>query len=224
MIFLKNGPQKTITKFQNRQQAGLILSQELKQLDLENNLLICAIPRGGVVVGAEIAAAFKVPLTALPVKKIPAPGNSELAIGAVGPWGKPIFDDELISALQISQDLLKPEVKKARDEVNRRVREYQLKKPNFRGKTVVITDDGIATGATIMLAAKLVRSLSPKSLTLAVPVAPKSTVENLKSQFDKVVVLLQPEDFRAVGQFYYDFPEVKDSQVRNLLKSTAVKS
>lgn len=181
-------------------------------------MLICAIPRGGVVVGAEIAAELKAPLTALPVKKIPAPSNPELAIGAVGPWGKPIFDDQLISALQVSQHSLKPEVKKAKDEVGRRVREYRLGKPEFGGKTIVITDDGIATGSTIMLAAKLVSSLSPKSLILAVPVAPKSTVESLQSQFDRVVVLLQPEDFRAVGQFYYDFPEVNDDEVIKLLR------
>ena len=218
MIFLKNGPQKTVTKFQNRQQAGFVLSQELKQLHLDKNVLICAIPRGGVVVGAEIAAELKAPLTALPVKKIPAPSNPELAIGAVGPWGKPIFDDQLISALQVSQHSLKPEVKKAKDEVGRRVREYRLGKPEFGGKTIVITDDGIATGSTIMLAAKLVSSLSPKSLILAVPVAPKSTVESLQSQFDRVVVLLQPEDFRAVGQFYYDFPEVNDDEVIKLLR------
>ncbi len=219
MIFLKNGPTSR-QKFQNRQEAGEVLVQKLKRTKLgsSSSLIVCAIPRGGVIVGAILAKSLGAKLTALPIKKIPAPTNPELAIGAVGTWGAPLFDRPLIAALQISQKFLAEQVKVAKAEVARREIEYGIgRRPSFSQKTVILTDDGVATGATINLAAKLIKSLKPKKLILAVPVAPVSKIPEFEKKFDKVLVLLTPSDFTAVGQFYYDFPQVTDEEVKQLL-------
>lgn len=218
MFFTKNGPRFTL-RFQSRAQAGQLLAQDLKKIENLNNVLICAIPRGGVVVGAAIAKELAAPLTVLLVKKIGVPGNPELAIGAVAAWGRPFWDKNLISTLAISKEFLKDEVKKSREEVKRREIEYGVKKPKFSGQTLILTDDGIATGATITLAAKLIRNLSPKKLILAVPVASVSTLQKLKKYFDEIVAILTPADFRAVGQFYHNFPQVTDEEVKEILKS-----
>lgn len=217
MIPFKNGPE--IEKFRNRKEAGQILAQSLIDLNLDRNLLVCAIPRGGVIVGAEIAKKLNSPLTVLPIKKIAAPTNPELAIGAVGGWGRPILDKPLISVLQISKKILTEEIKKAKNEVCRRELEYGAKRPDFSKKVVILTDDGVATGATINLAAKLIRTANVKKLILAVPVAPAGKVSQLKEKFNQVVVLVTPANFTAVGQFYYDFPQVTDEEVIEILRN-----
>lgn len=216
-MFLKKNGQNFFQKFASRKEAGFQLAQVLMTFALKNNLLVCAVPRGGVVVGGQIAKELKAPLTILPVKKIGAPHNPELAIGAVGPWGKPVLDAQLISVLQIPQIELKKAVKQARSEVKRRIKDYGVAKPEFAGKIVILTDDGVATGATITTAAKLIRGENPKKIILAVPLAPKSKFAEFKKIFDEAIVLLKPADFRAVGQFYYDFPQVSDSEVKELL-------
>lgn len=217
--FLKNGPLRK-QKFQSRQEAGKILAENLKTFNLEDNLIVCAIPRGGVIVGAQIAKELKAKLTVLPIKKITTPVNPELAVGAVGPVSSPILDKPLISTLQISRSVLVAEIKKAKDEVKRRMAEYGVKKQNFFGKIVILTDDGVATGSTINLAARLIKATKPEKLILAVPVAPTGKISQLKKKFDQVVVLLTPADFTAVGQFYYDFPQVTDEEVKRLLSQT----
>lgn len=219
MFFKKNG-QNFFQKFASREEAGFKLAQVLKSFGIKNNLLVCAIPRGGVQVGAEIAKELQARLVTFPVKKIGAPENPELAIGAVGPWGKPFFDKPLINVLQIPQNILKQEVKKARTEVKRRMIDYAVGETDFAQQTVILTDDGVATGSTVILAGKLIKSQNPKKLILAVPLAPKSKLADFKKIFDEVVVLLKPADFRAVGQFYYDFPQVTDEEVKNLLNET----
>lgn len=214
--FLKNGPLRK-QKFQSRQEAGKILAENLKTLNLGDNLIVCAIPRGGVIVGAQIAKELKAKLTVLPIKKITTPVNPELAVGAVGPVSSPILDKPLISTLQISRSVLLAEIEKAKDEVKRRMAEYGVKKQNFFGKIVILTDDGVATGSTINLAARLIKATKPEKLILAVPLVPAGKISQLKKKFDQVVVLLTPADFTAVGQFYYDFPQVTDEEVKRIL-------
>ncbi|MBI2598850.1 phosphoribosyltransferase [Candidatus Curtissbacteria bacterium] len=206
--------------FENREQAGKLLAKEVRKLKLNpRKSVIAAIARGGVVVGQAVAKELGITLRVMVVKKLGAPGDPELAIGAVSALGKPYLDYWLIRDLKVSANYLKREVGQKRKEASEREKflGIKLKSGDFSGKTAVICDDGLATGASAKAAAKEIRDLGAKNVILAVPCGFPAEVEKIKGDFERVIVLRTAADFWAVGQFYRDFSEVTDEQVRNIL-------
>lgn len=205
--------------FQNREQAGTALARKLSSFRGSKNTLVLAIPRGGVPVAREIAKKLRLPLGVLVTKKIGAPGQEELALGAVGPEGFVVLDEELIERLGIEKNLLEKQIKRAKLKVKKYVSKFKGKKQGLKGKTVILVDDGIATGATVAVAIKYLKTKSPKKVVVAIPVAAEESVEKIQNLADEVVVLETPEFFKAVGQFYRYFPQVTDNEVVQLLKT-----
>ncbi len=183
------------------------------------DLLVLAIPRGGVVVGAEVAAALSSPLDLVIPRKLAAPFNEELAIGAVTEDGAVLTDDALVARLGISKEHIDGEARRQLAEIRRRLDRYRGRKPlpEIAGRTVVLVDDGIATGYTVRAALLSLRRRRPELLVLAVPVAPPDTLQELRPLADRTVCLESPEFFMAVGQFYEDFSQTTDQEVIDLL-------
>ena len=164
-------------------------------------------PSGGVVVGYEIAKALNVSLDVIIPRKIRAPNNPELAIGAMTEDGTIIIDEKLVSYIGVSQDYIKEESERQKNEIKRRLKLYRGNEPypSLQRQDVIIVDDGIATGSTMKAALASVKNKGARTVTVAVPVGPPSTIKELKKQADKVVCLYTPEYFQAIGQFYADF-------------------
>lgn len=202
--------------FKNRQEAGLKLAQKLDYLRGQK-ILVLAIPRGGVVVGKEISQELNCPLGILIVKKIGAPANPELAVGAMGPDGEVVLNKEILQELGIEEKDFEEIKKLKKEEITRLSRRLAITTPALRNKIVILTDDGIATGATTEAALSWLRKKNPEKIILAVPVAPVELIEKFKGQVDDLIVLEIPAYFRAVGQFYEDFPQVSDEEVVKLL-------
>lgn len=202
--------------FEDRINAGELLGAKLSFCKESDSLLV-AIPRGGVVVGKAISEMLNIPLSLVLTRKIGAPGQSELAIGAVASGGIIVRDEKLISDLSVSEKYIKNEIKKERKVMALRQKKYGKCTVNLRGKQAILVDDGIATGATVKAAIAYLRERGVSKLILAVPVAPKDAVEELKPLVDKIVVLDTPDDFSSVGQFYRYFPQVTDEEVVKLL-------
>ncbi|HUW66101.1 MAG TPA: phosphoribosyltransferase family protein [Spirochaetia bacterium] len=206
-------------KFADRWDAGRLLAEQLKDL-LGLTGAILAIPRGGVVVGSVLARELSWPLDLIIPRKIGAPQNLELAVGAVAQDGTTIFDSYLLSRLHLTEEDLAGRVEAERKEITRRMLRYRGREdyPAYSG-TFLIVDDGIATGYTALAAIASVRKVfSPNRVVLAVPVAPPDTVLFLDEEVDRLVCLNTPADFYAVGQFYERFDEVSDAEVIALLE------
>ena len=208
----------------NRMEAGKQLAQALKTAS--ENAIVLAVPRGGVVVGYEVAKALGLPLDVIVTKKIGAPDNPELAIGAVAEDGTFILDDDLVDRLFIPKDYIKKEVERQRREIQRRLLRYRgdVPYPSLKNQEVIVVDDGVATGSTLKAALRLLRHKGAKTVTVAVPVGPPDTVRELKKLADRVVCLQTPEPFYAIGQFYVDFSQTSDEEVTELLKLSREKS
>jgi len=209
--------------FPNRFEAGKKLASKLlTTLDLTPNssLVVLAIPRGGVIIGSQLSSVLKCPLEVIMTKKIGAPGNPELAIGAVGPIGKPVIDETLAARLGADENYLKSKILNLKSELANRFREYRGNKPtlDLKNKVVVITDDGVATGSTMKAAIEIIRQESPQKIIVAVPVIAKDTLKEIENLADEVIYLKAPDLFFAVGQFYQDFKQVTDEEVKELLK------
>lgn len=206
--------------FENRTEAGKVLATKLVGLKEEKNLLILAIPRGGVVIGKELATRLNCPLDVIITKKIGAPGNPELAVGAVGAIGEPVIDEQLAVQVGADEKYLQYSILKIKSEIDRREKEFRLGKPplELRNKMVILADDGVATGATMLAAIDLIRQQEPKKIIVAVPVIAKDSLEKVEKLADEVVFLEAPDLFFAVGQFYKDFGQVSDEEVVELLK------
>jgi putative phosphoribosyl transferase len=206
--------------FADREDAGRQLAVELARFK-QGRPLVLAIPRGGVPVGFEIAKALGAELDVVLVRKIGAPGQPELAIGAVVDGERPetVWNREILEALQLSEDSLSGDVARELNEIERRRRAYigTRPRPAIGGRTAIVVDDGIATGATVRAALVAIRRSAPKRLVLAVPVAPPDTVESLRVEVDELVCLQTPELFWSISQFYQDFPQLTDAQVTDLL-------
>jgi predicted phosphoribosyltransferase len=181
--------------------------------------IVLAIPRGGVVVGFEVAHALNISLDLIIPRKIRAPDNPELAIGALTEDGTVILDDELVKYLQVSEEYVREESERQRLEIERRLKLYRgdAPYPSLKNREVVIVDDGIATGSTMKAAVASVRMRGAKTILVAVPVGPFSSIEELKREADNVICLYTPEPFYAIGQFYEDFTQTNDEEVRRLL-------
>ncbi len=200
--------------FQDRVSAGRRLAVALQDYRRLRPVVL-GIPRGGVVVAAEVAAALDCELDLVILRKIGAPGNPELAIGATAGEQLVVWNHRLIDELDIPQDYLDQAVAAQNREVDRRRRLYLGEKPAaaLRGKTILLVDDGLATGYTALAAARAIKAALPEQIVLAVPVGPVETVLRLREEVDDVVCLLTPKPFFAVGQFYEDFTQVSDEEV-----------
>lgn len=206
--------------FENRQEAGERLAKELLHLR-ERHPVVLALPRGGVPIGVEVARALAAPLDLLLVRKIGAPAQPELAVGAVvdGERMDYVVNDDLLEELGLSVDYVRDHATQEVAEIERRRRLFLAgrERVQVRGRTVIVVDDGIATGATARAALRGVRRREPSHLILAVPVAPPETVEELREEVDEIVCLDLPDPFVAIGYFYRDFRQVADEEVRELL-------
>lgn len=202
--------------FRNRQAAGKLLAERLKNLHAD---LVLGIPRGGVVVASEVAKALKVPMDLLVTRKIGAPDQEELALGAVDPDGEVVWDQALLEELRIKNYELREEIHSEWKELKRREDLYrQGKEPlEVKNKTVILVDDGIATGATTLAATAYLKRHKAKKIILAVPVASREAAERLAREVDEAVILETPDYFQAVGQFYYEFEPVLDEEVKKVL-------
>jgi putative phosphoribosyl transferase len=202
----------------NRVEAGKQLAMALKTV--RQDTIVLAVPRGGVVVGFEVARALGIPLDIIVTKKIGAPDNPELAIGAVAEDGMFILDDNLLRQLYVPKEYIKEEVERMRQEIQRRLIRYRgnVPYPNLKKRDVIVVDDGVATGSTLKAALRLLQGKGTKTVTVAVPVGPPDTIRELEKLSDRVVCLQTPEPFYAIGQFYEDFSQTSDEEVTELLK------
>jgi putative phosphoribosyl transferase len=201
--------------FQNREEAGRRLAGELLQYRNDTAGLILALPRGGVAVGYQLSLALHLPLDVFITRKIGAPGNPEYALGAVAETGEVFLNDEAVGSFALSQHDLEWLIQTQKEEIDRRKTLYRQGQflPALTDRTVLLVEDGIATGATFFASAAAIQKLNPKHLVGIVPVGPPETIRNARERVDELVVLLTPEPFYAVGDHYADFTQVKDSDV-----------
>ncbi|MDV3293904.1 MAG: hypothetical protein LYZ70_06505 [Nitrososphaerales archaeon] len=206
--------------FRDRRQAGEALAAALMDLKGED-VIVLAIPRGGVVVGDVVARALGAPLDVVVTKKIGAPGQPEYALGAVTQDGEALVDDEAVRMLGVDREYVEKEASRQAMEVRDRMRRFRgdMPLPTLKGRTVVIVDDGIATGSTILAAVRSVRRQAPKSVVVAAPVGPVETVARMSGEADRVVCLETPKPFFAIGEFYSEFEQVEDDEVKRILSS-----
>lgn len=211
--------------FTDRIDAGKRLALVLKDFSGKKGIVL-AIPRGGVVVGYEIAKVINLPLDVIIPRKIGAPDNPELAIGAVAEDGRAILDNHLIAYLGVSKEYIKEETERQKKEIERRLKLYRQNTsyPNLKGLDVIVVDDGIATGSTMKAALASVKNRGAASVTVAVPVGPPSTIEELNEIADRVVCLYTPEYFQAIGEFYSNFSQTEDEEVIKLLRESKQKA
>ncbi len=204
--------------FENRYQAGRQLAEKLKKYH-DSGALVLAIPRGGVVVAEAIVESLDARLDLMIPRKVGLPGNPELAAAAVGPDGTVIYNQQVLRAYNLQPSALQASIKRELAEIKRRLVVYGRKSDQYKisAQTVIVVDDGIATGLTITAALSSLKKKRPQKLILAVPVAPLDTLITLRPLVDELICLLQPEDFYAVGQFYRDFSQVTDDQVLAVL-------
>lgn len=204
--------------FLNRLEAGHKLAEDLKKYQAEEPIIL-ALPRGGVPIGYEVAQVLRAPLYVFVVRKVGTPWNPELGIGAVAA-GVQILDHESLHILGIDASELEEIIEREQQEVKRRQKLYGQDEdfPSIKGKTVILVDDGIATGITTRAAIQAIKHLQPSKLVLAVPVGPLEAVNSLSKLVDDLICLDTPVDFYAVSAFYRSFPQVSDEEVINLLK------
>jgi len=209
--------------FENRSDAGRRLSSRLQQYKGRHDVIVLALPRGGVVIGDEIAQAINAPLNVIIVRKIGFPGQPELAVGAVAESGSVVLNEDLMAEGRLSRDLLKREIDHQKDEIAKRVFLYRSGKglPSLNDTTVILVDDGVATGATIKAAISALKEEKVAKLVVALPVGPPETVGVLRRIVDELVCLETPFVFRAVGAYYYDFTQVSDDEVVSILRKSS---
>jgi putative phosphoribosyl transferase len=207
-------------RFQDRYEAGRLLAEELREYAGRGDVLVVALPRGGVPVGYEVARALRAPLDAMQVRKLGVPGHEELAMGAIASGGVRIVSENVVEALRIPERVIATVAAAETQELERRERIYREGRlfPDVRGRTVILVDDGLATGSTMRAAAAALRSLGAARLVAAVPVAPKESCDALREVVDDVVCAMMPERFLAVGEWYEDFSQTSDEEVSELLR------
>ncbi len=205
-----------MNQLRDREQAGELLGERLEKYAGRDDVLILALPRGGVPIAHEIATRLRAPMDIFVVRKLGVPGFEELAMGAIAMGGAEYIDVDVVGSFQISREAIDSVVQAERSEMARRERAYRgARGPiDVRGRVVILVDDGIATGSTIRVAIAALRRLSPARVIVATGVAPASTAKMLAADADEFVALLTPADFRAVGQFYENFPQLADEDVQ----------
>ena len=210
-------------RFANRTHAGRLLADALSSLQGRDDLLVLAIPRGGVPVGFEVAKVLGAALDIQCVRKLGAPGREELALGAIAGDGTRVLNTAVIRDLEVTEEELSAIERDERRELRRREGFFRAQKAAISpaGRYVVLVDDGIATGSCMHAAARAVRALHPKKLVVAVPLAPPSTKEELSHVVDEIICLETPDPFNSVGEWYYDFTQVSDAEVVRLLRDSS---
>lgn len=208
--------------FKDRKEAGKKLALKIKEElgeEERERAVVLGIPRGGIAIGGEIKKALGIPLRPVITKKIPAEGNEELAIGALGEGGVIVWEEEICQRLGVSQEYKQKIVKEKLRELEQKMRDFGVEEGlDLAGKTAIITDDGVATGATVKAAVGVVANFSPRQIVVAVPVIAYESLQDLKSRVDKVIYLMAPEIFFSLSQFYEDFGQVTDEEVKEILR------
>lgn len=209
-----------IDKYRNRQEAGKVLAHELKAYKDRSDVLVLALPRGGVPVAFEISKYLNAPLDVFIVRKLGVPGHSELAMGAIALGDTRVFNEEIIRELHIPEEEINAVIAKEQQELKRREIAYRGTHnfPSLKDKTIILVDDGIATGATMRAAILALRQLNPSRIIIAIPVADKNLCEKFKSLVEELYCPLRPLHFYAVGAWYEDFSQTEDAEVYSLLK------
>lgn len=207
-----------IAIFQDRQDAGRALASSLRNVPGLEDATVLALPRGGVPVAFEVAQALHLPLDVFVVRKLGVPGQEELAMGAVATGGVVVLQPEVVRAFGIRPEIIDAVVARERIEILRREAAYRGSHPSasVAGRAVILVDDGLATGSSMKAAARALRP-AVRHLVVAVPVAARRTCEELRSEVDQLVCPQTPEPFHAVGEFYHDFSQTSDEEVRALL-------
>ncbi|HEY4817730.1 MAG TPA: phosphoribosyltransferase [Candidatus Acidoferrum sp.] len=209
--------------FRDRTEAGRLLAETLREFANRDDVVVLALPRGGVPVGFEVAKALNAPLDVFVVRKLGLPRQEELAMGAIASGGARVLNRELIRALGIPDEVVEQVTQEEQRELERREREYRDGRPpvDVHGKTAILIDDGLATGSSMRVAVLALKQKQPAQIVVAVPVAPRDSCAELESVADKVICAVTPEPFWGVGQWYADFSQTSDEEVRDLLRRAA---
>jgi putative phosphoribosyl transferase len=210
-------------RFADRAQAGRVLAECLAAFAGRPDVIVLALPRGGVVVGFEVARALRAPLDVEVARKLGVPGHAELAMGAIASGGARVLSSAVIHMLGISAAQIEAVTAREQAELERRERAYRGERPAplVRGRTVLLVDDGLATGATMRAAVRSLRERRPARIVVAVPVGAPETCAELRTEADEVICAHSPEPFEAVGSWYDDFSQTGDDEVRELLARAA---
>jgi len=209
--------------YQDRTEAGRILATKLTAYANRKDVLVLALPRGGVPVAFEVAKELHAPLDVFVVRKLGVPGHEELAMGAIASGGVRVLNDSLVRDLRLPSRLIEIVAAKEQQELARREVLYREGRPPIplSGRTAVLVDDGLATGATMLAAARSLRQQKPRRIVVAVPVAAPDACEEFQAHVDEVICAFTPEPFHAVGIWYEDFSQTSDTEVRELLERAA---
>jgi putative phosphoribosyl transferase len=209
-----------VTRFRDRAEAGRLLATKLAEYADRADVLVLGLPRGGVPVAFEVARGLKVPLDVFLVRKLGVPGHEELGMGALASGGVRVLNDELIRALQVNQESIHRVTEQETQELQRRERHYRNGRagPDVRDRTIILIDDGLATGLTMRAAARALHQQQPAKIVVAVPVASLEVCEELKDLVDEVICTITPRELFAVGLWYEDFSQTGDDEVRELLE------
>jgi putative phosphoribosyl transferase len=209
--------------FKNRYEAGRYLAKRLAPYSMRKDVLVLGLPRGGVPVAYEVAKELRAPLDVFLVRKLGVPGHSELAMGAIASGGVRVLNEETIDILGIAPEAIAEIANRERRELKRREEAYRDGRSELpiSGRTVILVDDGLATGSTMLAAVRAVRGKQPRRLVVAVPVGAADTCESLRHEVDEVVCAVEADRFGAVGFWYEDFSETSDDEVRKLLAMSA---
>jgi putative phosphoribosyl transferase len=205
--------------FRDRTDAGRSLARELTAYANRPDVLVLGLPRGGVPVAYEVAVALRAPLDIILVRKLGVPGEQELAMGAIASGGVRVLNEDVVRMIGIPNSVIEAVAAKEQRELDRRERLYRGARPApvIEGKTIILVDDGIATGATVRAAIALVRQQRPAAVVVATPVAPASTCDELEADVDELICVMAPRDFLAIGFWYESFPQTTDDEIRLLL-------
>jgi putative phosphoribosyl transferase len=209
--------------FRDRIDAGRLLATKLARYADQPNVLVLALPRGGVPVAFEVAKALEAPLDVFIVRKLGLPGHEEAAMGAIASGGVIVLNEPMLHELPIPRHVIQSVVDRERQELKRREKMYRPGRPKLdvHGKTVILIDDGLATGSTMRAAAQALRKQNPQRLVVAVPVSAMETCAEFRSQVDEVVCGIEPPRFGAVGAWYEDFSQTSDEEVQWLLEEAS---
>ena len=215
-----------IKRFYNRVEAGRILAEKLSGYADRPDVLVLGLPRGGVPVAAEVAKALNAPLDILLVRKLGVPGNEELAMGAIAAGGIRIVNAEVADSMRIADDVMDKVAAREQRELERREQAYRgnLPPPDVHGKTIIVIDDGVATGSTMLAAVAALRILNAGRIIAAVPTIAAATMREIRNAADEIVAVIVPEDFRGVGEWYDDFSQTTDDDVRQILAQAPARS
>lgn len=210
-------------QFKNRAEAGRLLATKLMNYSHQPGLQVLALPRGGVEVGAEIARTLGAPLRVFLVRKLGVPGHPEFAFGAIASGGVVYLNEEVVRRLNLSPEAIQEVKRNEEQELKRREQEYGNSPEigDIEGRTLILVDDGIATGSTVIAAIRAVRQQHPAKVIVAAPVAPSTAVEQLAQEADETIFVLTPEEFSSVGEWYRDFSQLTDREVTEMVQEFA---